>query len=119
MLTGTVRANDGFGAADPRGHNPRFAGDNFGQNLAVVDRLGALAHELGLTAAQLALAWLFSRGDDVIPIPGTKRTRNLEENAVAAGVPLSATNLARVEQIAPKGVAAGARSNDPITIAPR
>jgi aryl-alcohol dehydrogenase-like predicted oxidoreductase len=70
--------------------------------LAVVDRLSALA-----------------RGDDVSPIPGTKRTRNLEENAAAVAVQLSTADLARVEEIAPKGVAAGARSNDPITVGPR
>jgi aryl-alcohol dehydrogenase-like predicted oxidoreductase len=116
MLTGTVRSNDGFGAGDPRGHNPRFEGDNFVLNLAVVDRLGVLATELGLTGAQLALAWLYARGDDIIPIPGTKRRRYLEENAAATAVALSPAVLARIDEIAPNGVAAGARSNDPITV---
>ncbi|MGA2394954.1 MAG: aldo/keto reductase [Candidatus Lustribacter sp.] len=119
MLTGAVRSNGGFGAGDPRAHNPRFAGDNFARNLAVVDRLGALAGELGLTSAQLALAWLYARGDDIIPIPGTKRVRYLEENAAATTVRLSPATLARIDEIAPKGVAAGARSNDPITVGPR
>jgi len=116
MLTGTVRSNDGFGKGDPRGHNPRFEGANFARNLAVVDGLGTLARDLGLTAAQLALAWLYAQGDDIIPIPGTKRTRNLEENAAATGVRLSLRDLTRIAAIAPKGVAAGARSNDPITL---
>jgi aryl-alcohol dehydrogenase-like predicted oxidoreductase len=116
MLTGTVRANDGFAPSDPRARNPRFEGDNFAQNLLIVDRLTALAAELGITGAQLALAWLYAQGDDVIPIPGTKRVKYLEENVAATGVHLSAADLARILAIAPKGVAAGARSSDPITV---
>jgi aryl-alcohol dehydrogenase-like predicted oxidoreductase len=116
MLTGSVRANDAFTEGDPRLRNPRFSGDNFAANLAVVDELGALAAEIGITSAQLALAWLYAQGDDLFPIPGTKRVKYLEENAAAAGVRLTPENLARIGEIAPKGAVAGARSNDPITI---
>ena len=116
MLTATVRTNDGFRPADPRAHNPRFEGDNFVKNLAVADRLAALAGECGLTGAQLSLAWLYAQGDDIIPIPGTKRVAYLEENAAATDVQLTADQLARIDAIAPRGVAAGARSSDPITI---
>ena len=116
MLSGTVRANDGFAPSDPRSRSPRFEGDNFAKNMAVVDRLAALASELGLTPAQLALAWLYAQGGDVIPIPGTKRVRYLEENAAAVDVHLTPDQLARIATVAPKGVAAGARSSDPITV---
>ena len=116
MLTGTVRSNEGFAPSDPRARNPRFEGDNFTHNMAVVDRLGALAAELGLTGAQLALAWLYAQGDDIIPIPGTKHAMYLEANVAAASVRLTAESLERIRAIAPKGVAAGARSSDPITV---
>jgi len=116
MLTGTVRTNDGFAPTDPRARNPRFEGDNFAKNMLVVDRLTAFATESGITSAQLALAWLYAQGDDIIPIPGTKRVKYLEENAAAASVHLTPADLARIAEIAPKGVAAGARSSDPITV---
>jgi len=116
MLTGTVRSNAGFAPSDPRSHNPRFAGDNFTRNLAVVDRLSALGAELGVTSAQLALAWLYAQGDDIVPIPGTKHARYLEENAAAAELHLTPAQVARIGEIVPKGVAAGARSQDPITV---
>jgi aryl-alcohol dehydrogenase-like predicted oxidoreductase len=116
MLTATVRANAVFAPTDPRARNPRFEGDNFAQNMLVVDRLAAFAAELGMTSAQLALAWLYAQGNDIIPIPGTKRVKYLEENAAATSIHLTPENLARVLAIAPKGVAAGARSNDPITV---
>jgi aryl-alcohol dehydrogenase-like predicted oxidoreductase len=116
MLTGTVRENGNFAPSDPRARNPRFAGDNFTKNMVVVDRLSALAAELGMTGAQLALAWLYAQGDDIIPIPGTKRVKYLEENVAAAAVRLTPANLARIHALAPKGVAAGARSSDPITV---
>jgi aryl-alcohol dehydrogenase-like predicted oxidoreductase len=117
MLTGTVRTNDGFAPSDPRARNPRFDGDNFARNMAVVDRLSALAAEFGITSAQLALAWLYAQGADIVPIPGTKRVKYLEENAAATAVHLTPEHLERILAIAPKGVAAGARSSDPITVA--
>jgi aryl-alcohol dehydrogenase-like predicted oxidoreductase len=116
MLTGTVRANDGFAPSDPRARNPRFNDENFGKNMAVVDRLTALAGELSFTGAQLALAWLYAQGDDIIPIPGTKHTSRIEENVAATAIRLTPEQLARIAAIAPKGVAAGARSADPITV---
>jgi aryl-alcohol dehydrogenase-like predicted oxidoreductase len=116
MLTGTVRTNDGFAPSDPRAHNPRFEGANFAQNMQVVDRLAALAAELGVTPAQLALAWVYAQGDDIIPIPGTKRVKYLEENVAATALHLTPENIASILAIAPKGVAAGARSSDPITV---
>ena len=116
ILTGTVRANTAFGAPDPRKRIPRFEGDNFVKNLAVVDRLAALATELGITSGQLALAWLYAQGNDIVPIPGTKRVTYIEENAAAVDVHLTAANVARIDAIAPKGIVAGARSSDPITI---
>ncbi len=116
MLSGAVRSNDAFAPTDPRARNPRFEGDNFTKNMAVVDRLGELASELGITSAQLALAWLYAQGTDIIPIPGTKRVKYLEANAAAASIALAPAALERIAAIAPKGVAAGARSADPITI---
>jgi aryl-alcohol dehydrogenase-like predicted oxidoreductase len=116
MLTGTVRNNASFRDQDPRSRNPRFEGDNFTKNISVVDHLSALAGEFGMTSAQLALAWLYAQGDDIIPIPGTKRVKYLEENAAATNIHLTAEQLARIAAVAPKGVAAGARSHDPITV---
>ena len=116
MLTGTVRSNTGFASTDPRSHNPRFEGDNFAKNVATVDRLGSLAAELGVTSAQLALAWLYAQGDDIVPIPGTKRVKYLEENARAVDLQLPPADLARINAIIPKGSAAGARSSDLITV---
>ena len=116
MLTGTVRSNTGFASSDPRSHNPRFEGDNFAKNVAIVDRLGSLAAGLAMTSAQLALAWLFAQGDDIVPIPGTKRVKNLEENAAAVDLHLTPADLARIAEIVPKGSAAGARSSDSITV---
>ena len=116
MLTGTVRTNNGFEPTDPRARNPRFAGDNFTKNMQIVDRLTALAGEIGITSAQLALAWLYAQGDDIVPIPGTKRVKYLEENVAATAVHLNPAQLERIAAIAPKGIAAGARSADPITV---
>jgi len=116
ILTGTVRMGTQFGPSDPRRRVPRYAGENFEKNVAVVDRLAAVAAELGLSAAQLALAWLYAQGDDIVPIPGTKRVKYLEENAKAAAVRLTAAQVARIDAVAPKGVVAGARSSDPITV---
>lgn len=115
FLTGTVASND-FTAGDNRLRAPRFQGENFGKNAAIVDRIRPLAAELGVTMAQLALAWVLAQGDDVIPIPGTKRIRYLEENAGALAVRLTPEHIARLETAAPKGTVAGARSADAITV---
>ena len=109
MLTGTLTANSVFTAADPRSRTPRFEGANFSKNVTIVDQLVAFATEIGMTAAQLALAWLYAQGNDLIPIPGTKRVKYLEENARAVELRLSPAQLARIDAIVPKGIAAGAR----------
>jgi len=112
FLTGQITSPDDFGPEDFRRSNPRFQGENFLQNLLLVDRVREIANEKGVTPGQLALAWLFSRGDDVVPIPGTKRRRYLEENIAAEAISLGADDLARIEAAAPNGAAAGDRYAD-------
>jgi len=109
FLTGQIKRFEDLAADDYRHHSPRFQGENFSRNLALVEHLTALAAAKGCTAAQLALAWLLSRGDDIVPIPGTKRRRYLEENLAALQVALSPQELADIEAIAPPGIAAGLR----------
>jgi aryl-alcohol dehydrogenase-like predicted oxidoreductase len=109
FLTGRYRAPEDLADGDWRRQNPRFQGDNLRQNLRLVEQVEALAREKGLTAAQLALAWVLSRGGDVVPIPGTRRRSRLEENVAAAAVVLSAEDLRRLDEVAPPGAAAGAR----------
>ena len=96
-------------ANDWRRGNPRFQTDNFARNLALVEYLQALSRQKGCTASQLALAWLLSQGSDIVPIPGTSNLSRLEENAAAADVVLTPAECAGIEQIAPPGIAAGAR----------
>ncbi len=96
--------------------SPRFEGDNLDRNLKVVARLKELAQEKGITPSQLALAWVLAQGDDIVPIPGTKRRKYLEENIAAADVKLSKSDLARIEDAAPKGFAAGGRYHDMSTV---
>ena len=112
FLTGQIRSPEDFASDDFRRHNPRFQGENFAQNLRLVDRVREIAEEKGALPGQLALAWLFSRGDDVVPIPGTKRRRYLEENVAAQRVTLTETDLTRLEEVAPRGAAAGDRYAD-------
>lgn len=109
FLTGAIRSADDLAAGDWRRQNPRFQGENARRNLELVGRVEALARAKGVTAAQLALAWLLSRGGDVVPIPGTRRRARLEENAAAAGVALTPADLARLDEAAPPGAAAGTR----------
>ena len=109
FLTGQIKAFDDLAADDYRRHSPRFQGENFARNLDLVGRIGAIAGEKGCTASQLALAWVLARGDDVVPIPGTKRRRYLEENVAAIDVRLTPEDLARIDEVAPRGVAAGDR----------
>ena len=96
--------------------SPRFEGDNLDRNLKVVARLKEIAQEKGITPSQLALAWVLAQGDDIVPIPGTKRRKYLEENIAAADVKLSKSDLARIEEAAPKGFAAGGRYHDMSTV---
>ena len=109
FLTGALTSPDDFDKNDFRRGNPRFQGENFTRNLALVDEVKAMAGEKGCTPGQLALAWVMAQGPDVVPIPGTKRRHYLEENASACAVSLTATDLDRLERIAPPGAAAGGR----------
>jgi aryl-alcohol dehydrogenase-like predicted oxidoreductase len=109
FLTGQIKTFDDLAADDFRRHSPRFQGDNFARNLALVDHLTAIARAKGVTAGQLALAWVLSRGDDIVPIPGTKRRRYLEENLAAEAITFTADELAAIDPIAPMGAAAGLR----------
>jgi aryl-alcohol dehydrogenase-like predicted oxidoreductase len=112
FLSGRFRSPSDFPDDDFRRHHPRFQGENFDRNIALVERVEEMASEKGVTAGQLALAWVLHRGDDIVPIPGTKHVRYLEENAGAAEISLSEDDLARLEEIAPAGAAAGDRYAD-------
>ena len=101
FLTGQIRSMDQFGSDDFRANNPRFAKGNLEQNLRIVDTVEAVAKEVGATPAQVALAWLLAQGDDIVPIPGTKRVARLEENAAAVAITLTADQLARLGAIQP------------------
>ena len=112
FLSGDIRSPDDFGPDDRRRMFPRFQGDNFARNLAVVDQVRALAQARGITASQLALAWVLSRGADIVPIPGTKRRSYLEQNLAAATIQLSPAELASIDALSPRGFAAGDRYPD-------
>ncbi len=116
FLTGRIRSPEDLEDGDFRRNNPRFRGENFQRNLDLVARVEEIAAEKGRTPAQIALAWVLSRGDDVVPIPGTKRRRYLEENAEAADVELTDEELERLGQAFPQGAAAGERYPDMSTI---
>jgi aryl-alcohol dehydrogenase-like predicted oxidoreductase len=109
FLTGQFKKFEDLAADDYRRFSPRFQGENFQKNLDLVARVEALAREKHCTAGQLALAWLLAQGEDIIPIPGTKRRKYLEENIGALRVKLNADDLRRIEEVAPKGAAAGLR----------
>jgi aryl-alcohol dehydrogenase-like predicted oxidoreductase len=109
FLTGRFKSPDDFALDDFRRYNPRFQGENFQKNLELVKRIKEMAAEKGCTPAQLALAWVLAQGEDIVPIPGTKRRRHLEENVVALDVLITPQDLERINEIAPKGVAAGER----------
>ena len=116
FLTGQFQKPEDIPEGDFRRRNPRFQGENFAKNLALVDEVKALATEKGATPGQLALAWVLAQGPDFVPIPGTKRTKYLRENVAAADVTLSPDDLKRLDEIAPKGAAAGERYPDMSTI---
>jgi aryl-alcohol dehydrogenase-like predicted oxidoreductase len=112
FLSGEYKSPDDFHQSDFRRLNPRFQGENFKRNLEVVERVNQIATEKGVTPSQLALAWVFERGQDIVPIPGTKRRKYLDENAAAVKVQLSQSDLNRIEEVAPKGFAVGDRYPD-------
>ncbi len=109
FLTGQIKRFDDLAKDDFRRYSPRFQGTNFDDNLRLVARVEQLAKTKGCTPGQLALAWVMSRGTDIVPIPGTKRRAFLEENLASAEITLSPQDLAAIDDIAPKGCAAGLR----------
>ncbi|MHB8302102.1 MAG: aldo/keto reductase [Acidobacteriaceae bacterium] len=109
FLTGRFRKLEDLPADDYRRNSPRFQGENFARNLDLVKKVEELAQEKGYTASQLALAWVLAQGEEVVPIPGTKKLRYLEENVAAAAVTLTAEELKKIDEVAPHGVAAGPR----------
>jgi aryl-alcohol dehydrogenase-like predicted oxidoreductase len=116
FLSGRITSPDALGPNDFRRSAPRFQGENFGRNLAVVERIKELAAAKGVTSSQLAIAWVLAQGEDIVPIPGTKRRRYLEENLGALDVELTPDELAGIEAVAPRGVAVGDRY-DPANMA--
>jgi aryl-alcohol dehydrogenase-like predicted oxidoreductase len=109
LLTGQIRSVDDFADDDWRKANPRFTGENFRRNLALVDEVRAIGAEIDATPAQTALAWILTRGDDIAPIPGTRRVARVEENTAADGIQLTEAQLERLNNLKP---AAGARHDD-------
>ena len=109
FLTGAIRRFDDLSPDDFRRHSPRFQGENFQKNLDLVTRIEALAKEKGCTPSQLALAWLLAQARDIVPIPGTKRRTYLEDNLNALAVRLTPDDIRRIDEVAPKGAAAGQR----------
>jgi len=109
FLTGQIKSPDDFADDDFRKNHPRFQGENFERNIALVREVEAMAADKGCTTAQLALAWVLAQGDDVVPIPGTRHSRYLDDNIGALDVKLSAAELQRLDEILPPGAAAGDR----------
>jgi aryl-alcohol dehydrogenase-like predicted oxidoreductase len=117
ILTGAIKSENDLAPDDWRRMNPRFQGDNLQKNLKLVEELQAMAREKGVTPAQLALAWLLTRGEHVVPIPGSRRVERLVENAAATHIQLSENDLHRLELIAPVGAARGTRYPEPMMAA--
>ena len=109
FLTGTIRSTDQFDSDDFRATNPRFTGENFERNLAIADEVQTVATDVGATPAQVAIAWLLTKGDDIAPIPGTKRVARVEENVAADAVVLTEKQIARLDALTP---AAGGHHNE-------
>ncbi|MBD2772879.1 aldo/keto reductase [Iningainema tapete] len=109
FLSGHFTSPEDFAEDDYRRNSPRFQGENFYKNLELVEQVKAIAKEKGVTPSQLALAWLLAQGNDIVPIPGTKRRSYLEENIAATEIVLTSEELSRIEAVAPKGVAVGSR----------
>jgi aryl-alcohol dehydrogenase-like predicted oxidoreductase len=112
FLTGQIRRFEDLPEDDYRRQSPRFQGDNFQKNLDLVRRVEEIAKEKGCKASQLALAWVLAQGEDIVPIPGTKRRKYLEENVGALDVNLTEEDLRRLDEVAPRGVAAGQRYSE-------
>lgn len=116
FLSGAIQSLEDLAEDDYRRHSPRFQGANFAKNLAIVEQVKTIAQEKGVTASQLAIAWLLAQGEDIVPIPGTKRRQYLEENALATDIELTSADLERIEAVAPQGFAAGDRYPDMSTV---
>jgi len=114
FLSGRFKSFEDFAPDDNRRNFPRFQGENFQKNLDLVRRVEEIAREKGCTASQLALAWVLAQGGDVVPIPGTKRRKYLEENVGALEVKLSQEDLRRIEEVFPARAAAGERYPEPM-----
>ena len=112
FLTGSIRSVDDFAPDDFRRYSPRFQGDNFAKNLAMVDAVHEMAQAKGVKPGQIALAWVLAQGDDVVPIPGTKRRSYLEENVAADSIELTPQELQAIDEVFPPGAAAGERYAD-------
>jgi aryl-alcohol dehydrogenase-like predicted oxidoreductase len=112
FLTGQIRSPSDFPEDDFRRFHPRFTGENFEKNIALVHEIERMAQEKGVTAAQLALAWVLARGEDIVPIPGTKRRTYLDQNIAALDIRLSREDLDRLDEILPPGAASGARYHE-------
>jgi aryl-alcohol dehydrogenase-like predicted oxidoreductase len=112
FLTGQIQRFEDLPEGDFRRSSPRFQGENFHKNLELVGRVREIANEKGVAASQLALAWLLHQGEDIVPIPGTKRRKYLEENVAAVGITLTDEELKRIDEAAPKGAASGERYSD-------
>ena len=109
FLTGQIKSIDDLAEDDYRRYSPRFQGENFSKNLDLVVRVTEIARARGVTPGQLALAWVLAQGEDIVPIPGTKRRSYLNENAAVSSIELTTDELARLSEVAPKGAAAGMR----------
>ena len=112
FLTGQIKRFEDFATDDYRRNSPRFQGENFQKNLNLVKKVEEIARQKKCTSSQLALAWVLAQGEDIVPIPGTKRVKYLEENVGALDVKLTADDLAQIEKILPKGAVAGERYNE-------
>lgn len=109
FLSGEIKRFEDLPENDFRRTNPRFQGENFGKNLKLVEKIEELANQKGVAASQLALAWVLAQGEDIVPIPGTKRRNFLEENAAAVDIVLTDDELRQIDEIFPVNAAAGAR----------
>ncbi len=114
FLTGQIRRFEDLDADDYRRFSPRFQGENFQRNLDLVARIEEIARAKGCTPSQLALAWVLAQGEEIVPIPGTKRRHYLEENVAALAVEITAADRAHIDEVAPKGAAAGERYPEPM-----
>jgi aryl-alcohol dehydrogenase-like predicted oxidoreductase len=109
FLTGQIKRFEDLAQDDYRRNSPRFQGENFEKNMELVRRIEEIAKEKGVKPSQLALAWVLAQGEDIVPIPGTKRRKYLEENVAAVDIQLTPEDLRRIDEVAPRGVAAGPR----------